>query len=97
MRLDRFTQTFQTAIADSQSLALGKDHQFIEPIHLMMALLNQNNSSVTSLFKSAGINIHTLKSEVDTALSSLSQVSGTGGDVQLSVSTGNLFNILFFD
>ncbi len=93
MRLDRFTQTFQTAIADSQSLALGKDHQFIEPIHLMMALLNQNNSSVTSLFKSAGINIHTLKSEVDTALSSLSQVSGTGGDVQLSVSTGNLFNL----
>ena len=93
MRLDRFTQTFQTAIADSQSLALGKDHQFIEPLHLMMALLNQNNSSVISLFKSAGINIHTLKSEVDTALSSLSQVSGTGGDVQLSVATGNLFNL----
>ena len=93
MRLDRFTQTFQTAIADSQSLALGKDHQFIEPLHIMMALLNQNNSSITSLLKSAGIDVYTLKSEIDIALSSLSQVSGIGGDVQLSVSTGNLFNL----
>ncbi len=93
MRLDRFTQTFQAAIADSQSLALGKDHQFIEPVHLMLALLNQNNSSVSALLKSAGINVQTLRSQVEVALSKLPQVSGTGGDVQLSSSMGNLFNL----
>jgi len=93
MRLDRFTQIFQEAIADSQSLALGKDHQFIEPTHLMMALLNQNNSSVIPLFKSAGVNIHTLRNQIDSAIDNLAQVSGTGGDVQLSPSMGNLFNL----
>jgi ATP-dependent Clp protease ATP-binding subunit ClpB len=93
MRLDRFTQTFQSAIADSQSLALGKDHQFIEPIHLMSALLTQNNSSVIPLLKSAGINVQSLKSQVADALSNLPEVSGTGGDVQLSSSMGNLFNL----
>lgn len=93
MRLDRFTQIFQEAISDSQSLALGRDHQFIEPIHLMMALLNQNNNSVIPLFKSAGINVHTLRNQIDSAIGSLAQVSGTGGDVQLSPSMGNLFNL----
>ncbi|WP_426360016.1 ATP-dependent chaperone ClpB [Pseudocolwellia sp. HL-MZ19] len=93
MRLDRFTQTFQEAISDAQSLALGKDHQFIEPTHLMMSLLNQNNNSVIPLLKSAGVNIHTLRNQIDTSLTNLAQVSGTGGDVQLSASLGNLFNL----
>jgi len=93
MRLERFTQTFQEAISDAQSLALGKDHQFIEPVHLMMALLNQNNSSVLPLFKSAGVNIYSLRSQIDKTLSALAQVSGTGGDVQLSPAMGNLFNL----
>jgi len=93
MRLDRFTQTFQEAISDAQSLALGKDHQFIEPTHLMMSLLNQNNSSVIPLLKSAGVNIHTLRNKIESSLTSLAQVSGTGGDVQLSASLGNLFNL----
>ena len=93
MRLDRFTQTFQEAISDAQSLALGKDHQFIEPTHLMMSLLNQNNNSVIPLLKSAGVNIHTLRNQIEASLTSLAQVSGTGGDVQLSASLGNLFNL----
>lgn len=93
MRLDRFTQSFQVAISDAQSLALGKDHQFIEPLHLMMALLNEQSSSVITLLKSAGINVQSLKSQVDTALRGLAQVHGVGGEVQLSSTSGNLLNL----
>jgi len=93
MRLDRFTQSFQESIADAQSLALGKDHQFIEPIHLMMALLNQNGNSVIPLLKSAGVDVRTLRSKVDQALQSLAQVEGSDGDVQLSSASGKLFNL----
>ena len=93
MRLDRFTQSFQESIADAQSLALGRDHQFIEPIHLMMALLNQNGNSVIPLLKSAGIDVHTLRGKVEQALKSLAQVEGSDGDVQLSAASGKLFNL----
>ena len=93
MRLDRFTQSFQESIADAQSLALGRDHQFIEPIHLMMALLNQNGNSVIPLLKSAGVDVRTLRSKVEQALQSLAQVEGSDGDVQLSAASGKLFNL----
>lgn len=93
MRLDRFTQSFQESIAGAQSLALGRDHQFIEPIHLMMALLNQNGNSVISLLKSAGIDVRTLRTKLDQALDSLAQVQGSDGDVQLSAASGKLFNL----
>jgi ATP-dependent Clp protease ATP-binding subunit ClpB len=93
MRLERFTQTFQVAISDAQSIALGKDHQFIEPVHLMLALLNQNASSIIPLLKSAGINIRTLRTQVETAIAELAQVSGTGGEVQLSSSMANILNL----
>lgn len=93
MRLDRFTQTFQAAISDAQSLALGKDHQFIEPLHLMMALLNQNGGSVIPLLRSAGVDIHILRNEIEDAIGKLPQVSGTGGEVQLSAALGNLLNL----
>ena len=93
MRLDRFTQAFQTAIADAQSLALGKDHQFIEPVHLMLALLNQNASSVIPLLKSAGVDVFSLRQQLDQAISTLAQVEGTGGEVQLSAGLGNLLNL----
>ncbi|MFU2366342.1 MAG: Clp protease N-terminal domain-containing protein, partial [Enterobacteriaceae bacterium] len=56
MRLDRLTNKFQLALADAQSLALGHDNQFIEPLHLMSALLNQEGGSVSPLLTSAGIN-----------------------------------------
>jgi ATP-dependent Clp protease ATP-binding subunit ClpB len=93
MRLDRFTQSFQVAISDANSIALGKDHQFIEPVHLMMALLNQNASTVIPLFKSAGINVHSLRSQLNKFLNDLAQVEGVGGDVQLSSALGNLLNL----
>ena len=93
MRLDRFTQSFQESIADAQSLALGRDHQFIEPIHLMMALLNQNGNSVIPLLKSAGVDVRTLRTKVEQALQSLARVEGSDGDVQLSSASGKLFNL----
>jgi ATP-dependent Clp protease ATP-binding subunit ClpB len=93
MRLDRFTQSFQESIADAQSLALGRDHQFIEPIHLMMALLNQNGNSIIPLLKSAGVDVRTLRVEVEKALKSLAQVEDSAGDVQLSSASGKLFNL----
>ncbi len=93
MRLERFTQPFQEAISDAQSLALGKDHQFIEPLHLMLALLNQNGSSVISLLKSAAINVRGLRTQLEEQLVNLAQVSGTGGDLQLSSGLARLFNL----
>jgi ATP-dependent Clp protease ATP-binding subunit ClpB len=93
MRLDRLTQAFQMAISDAQSIALGRDHQFIEPAHLMLALLNQNASSIIPLLKSAGVNVYSLRSQVEIILTQLAQVSGTGGEVQLSSSMGSLLNL----
>ncbi len=93
MRLDRMTNKFQTAISDAQSLALGRDHQFIEPIHLMMALLNQDNGSIHPLLTQAGINVSSLRSLVSQELERLPKVEGTGGDIQLSQSLIRLLNL----
>ena len=84
MRLDRLTNKFQLALADAQSLALGHDNQFIEPLHLMSALLNQEGGSVRPLLTSAGVNAGKLRTDIEQALSRLPQVEGTGGDVQPS-------------
>ena len=93
MRLDRFTQSFQESIADAQSLALGKDHQFIEPVHLMMALLNQNGNSVITLLKSAAVDVRSLRQKLEEALKSLAQVQDSAGDVQLSAASGRILNL----
>ncbi|WP_299793582.1 ATP-dependent chaperone ClpB [uncultured Shewanella sp.] len=93
MRLDRMTNKFQTAISDAQSLALGRDHQFIEPIHLMMALLNQDNGSIHPLLTQAGIRVSTLRSLLGQELERLPQVEGTGGDIQLSQALIRLLNL----
>ncbi len=93
MRLDRFTESFQAAISDASSIALGKDHQFIEPIHLMMALMNQHQGSVVPLCKSAGLDIRTLQSQITHALNALAKVEGVGGDIQLSAASGSLLNL----
>lgn len=69
MRLDRLTNKFQLALADAQSLALGHDNQFIEPLHLMSALLNQEGGSIRPLLTSAGINAGQLRTAIDQALS----------------------------
>ncbi|CFR05783.1 ATP-dependent chaperone ClpB [Yersinia kristensenii] len=93
MRLDRLTSKFQLALADAQSLALGRDNQFIEPLHLMSALLNQDGGTVRPLLTSAGINVATLRSDIEQALGRLPQVEGTGGDVQPSNELVRVLNL----
>ncbi|QSX29202.1 ATP-dependent chaperone ClpB [Shewanella cyperi] len=93
MRLDRMTNKFQMAISDAQSLALGRDHQFIEPVHLMMALLNQDSGSIHPLLTQAGIRVSNLRSLLSQELERLPQVEGTGGDVQLSQALIRLLNL----
>jgi ATP-dependent Clp protease ATP-binding subunit ClpB len=93
MRLDSFTSKFQMALSEAQSLALGRDHQYIEPVHLMTALLNQQGGSVRPLFDQANINVNSLRSALSEALDRLPRVEGTGGDVQLGKSTVVLLNL----
>merc|ERR1712054_608586 len=87
MRLDRFTSKFQIAISDAQSLALGRDHQFIEPVHLMTALLNQQGGTVRSMLDQAGVNVNALRSALSQAIERLPRVEGIGGEVQLGKET----------
>lgn len=93
MRLDRMTNKFQIAISDAQSLALGRDHQFIEPTHLMMALLNQDGGSIHPLLTQAGIQVSSLRSLLSQELERLPKVEGTGGDVQLAQGLIRLLNL----
>ena len=93
MRLDRFTSKFQIAISDAQSLALGRDHQYIEPVHLMVALLDQNGSPIRPLLTMLDVDVSHLRSKLSEMLDRLPKVSGIGGDVQLSSSMGTLFNL----
>jgi ATP-dependent Clp protease ATP-binding subunit ClpB len=93
MRLDRLTNKFQLAISDAQSLALGRDHQFIEPIHLFSALLNQDGGSTRNLLTNCKANISTIRSRLAQALDRLAQVEGISGDVQLSNAMISLLNI----
>ncbi|EGR2433131.1 TPA: ATP-dependent chaperone ClpB [Vibrio cholerae] len=93
MRLDRFTSKFQIAISDAQSLALGRDHQYIEPVHLMVALLDQNGSPIRPLLTMLNVDVMQLRSKLGEMLDRLPKVSGIGGDVQLSSALGSLFNL----
>lgn len=93
MRLDRLTSKLQIAISDAQSLALGRDHQYIEPIHLMYTLLNQEGSSIRGLFTRIGINVNELHSKLSQALERVPKVDGIGGDVQFSQNMVSLLNL----
>ena len=93
MRLDRFTSKFQMAISDAQSLALGRDHQYIEPAHLMVALLNQDGSTIRPLLTMLNVDSSQLRSGLSELLDRLPKVSGIGGDVQLSHGMGMLLNM----
>ncbi|PTP57874.1 ATP-dependent chaperone ClpB [Vibrio splendidus] len=93
MRLDRFTSKFQIAISDAQSLALGRDHQYIEPVHLMVSLLNQDGSAIRPLLTMLNIDVVQLRSKLSEILDRVPKVSGIGGDVQLSNAMGTLFNL----
>ncbi|MEN9897946.1 MAG: ATP-dependent chaperone ClpB [Pseudomonadota bacterium] len=93
MRTDKLTSKFHEAIADAQSLALGKDHQFIEPAHLLLALVDQESGSIKPLLAQSGINVPSLRVELLAALNRLASVSGTGGDVRVSSELDRLLNI----
>jgi len=93
MRLDKFTTKFQEALADAQSLAIGGDQQFIEPQHLLLALLNQDDGGTTSLLARAGGNVPGLKRELEQALTRLPKVEGHGGDVSVGRDLANLLNL----
>ncbi|MEO0422089.1 MAG: ATP-dependent chaperone ClpB [Pseudomonadota bacterium] len=93
MRMDKLTARFQAALADAQSLAVGRDHQFIEPVHLMGALLDSEGGAIRPLLVSAGANVAMLRSKLGEALDRLPQVQGTGGEVHLSNDLGKLLNV----
>lgn len=90
MRLDKFTSKFQEAIADAQSLALGRDQQFIEPVHIMFALLNQEGGTVRELLNKLAINFNELRSKVSQAIERLPRVEGEAANLQLAASTAQL-------
>jgi len=93
MRLDRFTSKFQMAISDAQSLALGRDHQYIEPVHLMVSLMDQSGSPIRPLLTMMNVDAMQLRSKLGEILDRLAKVSGIGADVQLSSGLGYLFNL----
>jgi len=93
MRSDKLTTKFQMALADAQSLAVGRDHQFIEPTHLTVALLDQQGGSVRHLLSQANVNVNALRSQLGVALDELPQVQGAGGDVQISNELGRVLNL----
>ena len=93
MRIDKLTTQFQQALADAQSLALANDNQYIEPLHLLAAIVNQPDGSGRALLERAGVRVPALKSAVEAALKRLPQVSGTGGEVQVGRELVNLLNL----
>ncbi len=93
MRTDKLTSKFQMALADSQSLALGRDNGFIEPEHLMKALLDQQGGSSRPLLTKAGVNLSQLRTLIDQALDKLPKVEGTGGDIHISNGLNRLLNL----
>lgn len=93
MRMDKLTSKFQMALADAQSLALGRDNSFIEPEHVMKALLDQQGGSCRPLLTKASVNLPLLRTLLDQALDKLPKVTGTGGDVHISNALNRLLNL----
>ena len=93
MRLDKLTAKFQLALADAQSLAVGRGHQFIEPAHLMLAMLEQEGGGVRHLLALGDVNVNRLRSGLGEALDRLPQVEGSHGDIHLSNDLGKLLNV----
>ncbi len=93
MRLDKFTSRLQQALADAQSLAVGRDHNMLEPLHLMAALLDQQGGSTVPLLSQAQINVPLLRQRVGEALQRLPQTKGQEGHVNLSSDLNRLLNV----
>ena len=93
MRMEKLTSRFQSALADAQSLAVGRDNQFIEPAHLLLALLEAPDGGVRPLLIKAGVDANRLRGLLNNILDALPKVEGTGGDVQISNDLGRLLNV----
>ncbi|MCW8946024.1 MAG: AAA family ATPase, partial [Sedimenticola sp.] len=92
MRMDRLTSKFQMALADAQSLAVGRDHQFIEPAHMMTALLDQEGGTVRHLLTQSDVNVNQLRSGLGDILDRLPSIEGAEGDLHISNDLGRLLN-----
>ncbi|WP_305954591.1 Clp protease N-terminal domain-containing protein, partial [Caballeronia sordidicola] len=92
MRIDKLTTKFQEALADAQSLAVGNDNQYIEPVHLLAALIAQQDGSARSLLSQAGVQVQALETALKDAMTRLPQVQGTDGNVQVSRDLAGLLN-----
>ena len=93
MRFDKLTTKFQQALADAQSIAVGNDQQFIEPLHVLQALLEQDDGGSVSLLQRAGVNVPPLKNAVAKAVGRLTKVEGHGGEVSIGRDLNNLLNV----
>ncbi|MBS0309207.1 MAG: ATP-dependent chaperone ClpB [Proteobacteria bacterium] len=93
MRLDKLTTKLQEALADAQSQAVGNDNQYIDPVHLLIALLNQDDGSARSLLQRAGVNVGGLATALKSGIERLPKVSDTGGEVQIGRELLSLFNL----
>lgn len=93
MRMDKLTNQLQLGLADAQSLAVGRDHNFIEPVHLLSALLDQQGGSTRPLLQRAGANVEALVAATAQAIDALPTVSGTSGDVHMSPDLGRILNV----
>jgi ATP-dependent Clp protease ATP-binding subunit ClpB len=93
MRLDKLTTKLQEALADAQSYAVGNDNQYIEPVHVLTALLNQDDGSARSLLQRAGVNVANLTTALKSAIDRLPKVSGTDGQVQIGRELTGLLNL----
>lgn len=94
MRMDKFTSKFQMALADAQSLALGRDNAVIEPVHVMKVLLEQDDGAIKSVLTKANVNVTNLKSQVEAAINRLPKVEGTGGEVHISNELNRILNLM---
>jgi ATP-dependent Clp protease ATP-binding subunit ClpB len=91
--MDKLTNQLQMALADAQSLALGRDHNFIEPVHLLSALLDQRGGACKPLLQKAGADVAGLAARTKSAVDALPKVTGTGGDVHMSNDLGRILNV----
>ncbi|GMQ91722.1 MAG: ATP-dependent chaperone ClpB [Gammaproteobacteria bacterium] len=94
MRMDKMTAKFQQALAEAQSLALGRDHQMIEPVHLMVALMDQQGSTTRSILAQCDVNVNQLRSKLDAQLEHTATVEQAGGEVHVSNNLAVLLNLM---
>ncbi|WP_130617677.1 ATP-dependent chaperone ClpB [Dyella amyloliquefaciens] len=93
MRMDKLTSRFQQALADAQSLAVGRDNNMLEPVHVMAALLEQQGGSTAPLLTQAQVNVPTLRQRVNEQLERLPRVSGQEGNVHVGNELTRLLNL----